>query len=138
MRIQTGILSLTSRQRSELERIVRHQSGRARSTQRARMIILAAEGVSKCEIGRRVGSHYNNVAKWIRRWREHRGKRAELLFTRTGTDIIPLLFTDWLGPSSIFRTDRNFKRVEPQRRATLSILVVRCFERATKLKSKTS
>lgn len=70
MRIKTGTLSLTHHQRSELERTVRHQSGRASSTQRARMILLAADGVSKCEIGRQVGSHYNNVAKWIRRWRE--------------------------------------------------------------------
>jgi len=71
MREKAGILSLTTHQRSELERIIRHQSGRASSTQRARMVLLAAEGVNKSEIGRQVGSHYNNVAKWIRRWSEH-------------------------------------------------------------------
>jgi transposase len=70
MRTQTAIFSLTPSERSELERVVRHQSGRASACQRARMVLLAAEGTSKCEIGRLVGSHYNNVAKWLRRWRE--------------------------------------------------------------------
>jgi len=61
-------ISLTPHQRSELETILRHQTGRASLAKRARAILLAADGINNSEIGRVIALHYNNVATWLRRW----------------------------------------------------------------------
>ena len=42
----------------------------ARLAKRARIVLLAADGVSNCQIGERVGLHYNQVAVWRSRYAE--------------------------------------------------------------------
>lgn len=47
---------------------MRAGTSEARAAQRARLVLLAAEGVSNREIGRLIGMHYNQVAVWRGRW----------------------------------------------------------------------
>jgi transposase len=54
--------------RIELERRVRCRTVEARVAQRARIVLLAADGRSNVEIGELVGMHYNQVAVWRRRY----------------------------------------------------------------------
>ena len=54
--------------RDELERRVRSRTVEARVAQRARVVLLAAEGASNRAIGERVALHYNQVAVWRRRY----------------------------------------------------------------------
>ena len=42
----------------------------ARDRERARIVLLAADGVSNREIGATIGMHYNQVAVWRRRYAE--------------------------------------------------------------------
>ena len=51
-----------------LERWVRSRTLEARVVQRARLVLLAADGVSNREIGARIGLHYNQVGVWRRRF----------------------------------------------------------------------
>jgi hypothetical protein len=39
----------------------------ARTVDRARLVLMAAEGASNAEIGPAIGIHYNQVAVWRRR-----------------------------------------------------------------------
>src|SRR2546428_18504 len=63
-------LVLRDGDRAELERRVRSNTVEARVAQRARLILLAAEGRSNREIGALIGMHYNQVALWRRRYQE--------------------------------------------------------------------
>jgi transposase len=56
--------------REELERRVRSNTVQARDAERARLVLMAAEGVSNRDIGAAIGMHYNQVAVWRRRYRE--------------------------------------------------------------------
>ena len=53
-----------------MERWVRSRTVPARDAQRARLVLLAADGVSNREIGEIVGMHYNQVGVWRRRYAE--------------------------------------------------------------------
>ena len=61
-------LSLTDEQRAVLERIGRSSSGRHRTVQRAKALLLAADGVANNEIARRVGVSANSVRTWRTRF----------------------------------------------------------------------
>ena len=56
--------------RDELERRVRSNTVEARDAERARLVLMAAAGVSNREIGATIGMHYNQVAVWRRRYGE--------------------------------------------------------------------
>jgi transposase len=53
-----------------LEERVRSRTVAARDQQRARIVLLAGEGLSNRAIGERVGLHYNQVGEWRARYRE--------------------------------------------------------------------
>jgi transposase len=61
-------LILTSEERKGLERVARSSSQPYRAVLQARGLLLAGEGVSKSEIGRRVGVSANAVREWPRRF----------------------------------------------------------------------
>src|SRR3990172_4105561 len=53
-----------------LERRVRSNTVEARAAQRARLVLLAADGVSNRDIGTTIGMHYNQVGLWRKRFVE--------------------------------------------------------------------
>lgn len=61
---------LTAAERRILEGWVRGSSTEQRLVERARIVLLAAEGYSHAEIGRRLGLVYQTVAKWRNRFSE--------------------------------------------------------------------
>jgi len=63
-------LKLRRGDRAVLERWVRAGTVEARLAKRARIVLLAAEGVSNRDIGEVVDLHYNQVAVWRRRYCE--------------------------------------------------------------------
>jgi transposase len=63
---------LSRRERSELQRIVREQSGEARLYRRARMVLLSAGGGSTTEIAEGLGTSRARVGEWLRRFDEER------------------------------------------------------------------
>ncbi len=56
--------------REELERRVRSNTVEARAAERARLVLMAADGASNRDIGAVIGMHYNQVAVWRRRYAE--------------------------------------------------------------------
>src|SRR5680860_772745 len=62
------VLDVFPRQREELERRVRTRSAPARSVERARIVLLSAEGYSGVEIAERVGCSEPTVVLWRRRF----------------------------------------------------------------------
>ena len=56
--------------REELERRVRSNTVEARVAERARLVLMAADGASNREIGAVIAMHYNQVAVWRRRYAE--------------------------------------------------------------------
>src|SRR5688572_20754066 len=56
--------------RKELEALARSMCVEARLVQRAKIILLAAQGVSNAEIGRRIGCHVDTVRQWRQRFAE--------------------------------------------------------------------
>ena len=63
-------LSVSDEDRGELESWVRSRTIDARYAQRARIVLLAADGESNRAIGDVVGMHYNQVGVWRRRYVE--------------------------------------------------------------------
>ena len=63
---------LTDEERVELERRVRSSTVEARVARRARIVLLAAEGLSNRKIGELVGMHYNQVGEWRSRFEADR------------------------------------------------------------------
>lgn len=63
-------LAVTDEDRAELERVVAHPKAENREVQRARIVLLAADGMRNVEIAERVGVKPGTVTKWRRRWRE--------------------------------------------------------------------
>ena len=61
-------LQISGEERIELERRVRSKTIEARVVQRARIILLAADGVSNRKIGELVGMHFNQVGIWRQRF----------------------------------------------------------------------
>lgn len=69
MRKNSCSLQLTSPERSAPEQLLVRPTERAGVVLRARMILLSAVGINQREIARRLGCHFGNVQKWIKRWR---------------------------------------------------------------------
>src|SRR6478736_3225225 len=65
---QGGKFVLSSAEESQLQQLIRAQSTPQGLEQRARVVQLAAQGMGGRAIGGRVGVHYNQVAKWRRRY----------------------------------------------------------------------
>lgn len=64
------VVSLTQKERGELESLQRRTTARAGVTRRARMVLLRAEGHSISEVSRRVGVAPVVVYKWLKRYRK--------------------------------------------------------------------
>jgi transposase len=62
---------LSSRQKNELDAIIRRQRGEARLHRRARMVLLAAAGETISSIARKVGTARCRVGEWLGRFEEH-------------------------------------------------------------------
>lgn len=61
-------LVISDEDRVEMERRVRPNTVEARAAQRARIILLAADGASNPAIGDRAGTHHNGVGLWRQRF----------------------------------------------------------------------
>jgi transposase len=61
-------IRLRARERTKLERVVREQSGEARSYRRARMVLLAVDGESISGIADVLGTSRPRVTTWLRRF----------------------------------------------------------------------
>ena len=61
---------LSASEARELERIVREGRGEARLYRRARMVQMAASGVSISSIARALGTNRTRVSEWLRRYEE--------------------------------------------------------------------
>ncbi len=61
-------IKLTREERDELSKTARCQTGVMRDTLRARIILLAADGLKNQEIAQTLGTSGNSVGKWRRRF----------------------------------------------------------------------
>ncbi len=68
MRANARKVRLSPTEHSALCEIVGRPQSPAGLAQRARIVLLASEGVNQREIGRRLGCHFGNVNKWLTRW----------------------------------------------------------------------
>ncbi len=64
-------IKLTREERDELSKTARCQTGVMRDTLRARIILLAADGLKNQEIAQTLGNSGNSVGKWRRRFHQH-------------------------------------------------------------------
>src|SRR2546423_13370235 len=65
---QRGRFELSSDEEEQLRQLIRAQSTPQGLAQRARVVQLAAQGLGVRAIGEQVGMHFNQVAKWRRRY----------------------------------------------------------------------
>jgi len=65
---QRGKLVLSSAEKEQLRQLIRAPKTPQGLAQRARVVELAAQGMGVRAIGEKVGLHYNQVAKWRRRY----------------------------------------------------------------------
>ena len=65
---QSAPICLSAEERSELERLIRSHSAPQQLALRARMIVLAADGVGVCETAQRLGVWRKGVSLWRARW----------------------------------------------------------------------
>jgi hypothetical protein len=63
-----GKFVLSLAEEAQLQQLIRAQGTPQGLAQRARVVQLAAQGMGVRAIGGRVGMHYNQVAKWRRRY----------------------------------------------------------------------
>lgn len=61
-------LTLSAEERIELDRLIRSHSTPQQLALRARMIVLAADGIGVCEIAQRLGVWRKGVSSWRARW----------------------------------------------------------------------
>ena len=66
------VIELTMDERKELQRRVASHTTAVRDTNRAKIILLAADGIPSAQISKAVAMHESNVAKWRKRLREYR------------------------------------------------------------------
>ena len=86
-------VEVSAEERAGLERLVRRHTTGQQLAERARIILLAADGLNNCAVARTASVHIDTVRKWRRRWCSVRGvPLAELGITdrlddapRTGT-----------------------------------------------------
>lgn len=65
---QSAPICLRAEERGELDRLIRGHSTPQQLALRARMIVLAADGVGVCETARRLGVWRKGVSSWRARW----------------------------------------------------------------------
>ena len=66
-------VEVTAEERAELEwNVCRHSAGQ-QLVERARIVLLASDGLSNSEVARTMGVHLDTVRKWRRRWSRTRG-----------------------------------------------------------------
>jgi transposase len=65
-------IELSDEERAQLEAWTRRRASAQALAQRSRIVLAAAEGLNNTEIAGRLGVHRNMVAKWRRRFAEHR------------------------------------------------------------------
>jgi transposase len=65
-------IELSDEERAQLEAWTRRRTSAQALAQRSRIVLAAAEGLNNTEIAGRLGVHRNMVAKWRRRFAEHR------------------------------------------------------------------
>lgn len=65
---RSGPIVLSSEERTELERLIRSHSTPQHLARRARMIVMAADGVGVGETAERLGVWRKGVSFWRRRW----------------------------------------------------------------------
>src|SRR5438067_3913200 len=63
-------ITLTDEERAELFRRVAAHTTAVRAARRARIVLMAADGMPSRQISQRVGMHESNVAKWRNRFRD--------------------------------------------------------------------
>jgi putative transposase len=61
-------VEVTAEERAELERIVRRHTAGQQLVERARIVLLASDGLSNSEVARTMAVHIDTVRKWRRRW----------------------------------------------------------------------
>jgi transposase len=61
-------VEVSAEERAELERVVRRHTTGQQLAERARIILLAADGLNNCAVARTAGIHLDTVRKWRRRW----------------------------------------------------------------------
>jgi putative transposase len=61
-------VEVTAEERAELERMVRRHTTGQQVAERARIILLLADGLNTSEAARAGGVHIDTVRKWRRRW----------------------------------------------------------------------
>ncbi len=62
-------IELTTEERAELERVARRPTTGQQLAERARIVLLAADGRNNCAIGRALAIDVDTVRKWRGRWR---------------------------------------------------------------------
>ena len=106
---------LTTAERTELEGLARSTKTEYRLRQRARIVLLAAEGMASRAIGRAVGCTTGTASKWRVRYAEKRfggldetGDRGYTV--ETGKRILALLdqpkpkgYARWSGPLDVYK-----------------------------------
>ena len=103
--MRLGPLLITIEERGELERRVRSKTVEARVAQRARIILLAADGASNGKIAELVGMHFNQVGIWRQRFEADRlaglldGDRPGRPPTYGHDDVLLLVKTGHRGPA---------------------------------------
>lgn len=65
---QPAPVCLSAEERNDLERLIRSRSTPQQLALRARMIVLAADGVGVCETAQRLGVWRKGVSLWRARW----------------------------------------------------------------------
>src|SRR5438034_230092 len=61
-------VEMTAEERAALERLVRRHTTGQQLAERARIVLLAAEGLSDSEVARTIGVHLDTARKRRRRW----------------------------------------------------------------------
>jgi putative transposase len=61
-------VEVTEEERAELERIVRRPTAGQQLVERARIVLLASDGLSNSDVARAMDVHIDTVRKWRRRW----------------------------------------------------------------------
>jgi putative transposase len=62
-------VEVTGEERAALERLARRPTTGQQLAERARIVLLAADGLNNCEVARVVGVDVDTVRKWRGRWR---------------------------------------------------------------------
>jgi len=95
---------LSARQRALLEQLVRRPTCSQQLLQRARIVLLAADGKNNEEIGRTLGLHRTSVRRWRARWQAATSRldaaETDTDHERALTQVIAMLLADEPRPGA--------------------------------------